>query len=66
MNKRVWIGVGLAAALLVGWAIFRPELFARESNGFRRISRSASVGGSRITDATAVVFRPVQGICPSD
>ena len=25
MNKRVWIGLGLAAALLVGWAIFRPE-----------------------------------------
>ena len=26
MNKKLWIGVGLAVALLVGWALFRPEL----------------------------------------
>jgi hypothetical protein len=26
MKKKVWIGVGVAAVLLVGWALFRPEL----------------------------------------
>src|SRR5262245_8284324 len=26
VNKKLWIGVGLAAVLLVGWALFRPEL----------------------------------------
>jgi len=26
MNKKLWIGVGLGMVLLVGWAIFRPEL----------------------------------------
>src|SRR5258705_10695658 len=26
MNKKLWIGVGLLAVLLVVWAIFRPEL----------------------------------------
>jgi multisubunit Na+/H+ antiporter MnhB subunit len=57
MNKKLWIGVGLAAVLLVGWALFRPELLLVN----RTVSEKfpAAVGGSRITDATTVAFRPV-------
>src|SRR5881397_2322473 len=47
MNKRVWIGVGLAAALLVGWTIFRPELLfvnRTVSEGFPAAPRSAAAG----------------------
>ncbi len=47
MNKRVWIGVGLAAALLVGWAIFRPELLLVNrtvSEEFPAAPRSVAAG----------------------
>src|SRR5262245_6579564 len=46
MNKK-WIGVGLAAVLLVGWAVFRPErLFVNRtvSEGFPAAPRSAAAG----------------------
>ena len=47
MNKKLWIGVGLAAALLVGWAVFRPELLfvnRTVSEGFPAAPRSAAAG----------------------
>jgi Electron transfer DM13 len=47
MNKKIWIGVGLAAALLVGWAVFRPELLyvnRTVSEGFPAAPRSAAAG----------------------
>ncbi len=47
MNKKMWIGVGLAAALLVGWAIFRPELLLvnrTASEEFPEPPRSAAAG----------------------
>jgi len=47
MNKKLWIGVGLAAALLVGWAVFRPELLfvnRTVSEGFPSAPRSAAAG----------------------
>jgi len=47
MNKRVWIGVGLAAALLVGWTIFRPELLLVNrtvSEEFPAAPRSVAAG----------------------
>jgi len=66
MNKKLGIGVGLCGCPAGRVGRISTGTVVRESNGFRRISRGASVGGSRITDATAVAFRPVQGICPSD
>jgi Electron transfer DM13 len=48
MNKKIWIGVGLAAAVLViGWAVFRPELLfvnRTVSEGFPAAPRSAAAG----------------------
>src|SRR5216117_4573187 len=47
MNKKLWIGVGLAAALLVGWAVFRPELLLVNrtvSEEFPAAPRSAAAG----------------------
>jgi hypothetical protein len=47
MNKRTWIVVGLAAALLVGWAIFRPELLLVNrtvSEEFPEAPRSVAAG----------------------
>ena len=47
MNKTMWIVVGLAAALLVGWAIFRPELLLVNrtvSEEFPAAPRSAAAG----------------------
>ena len=47
MNKKLWIGVGLAAALPVGWAVFRPELLfvnRTVSEGFPAAPRSAAAG----------------------
>ena len=47
MNKKIWIGVGLAAALLVGWAVFRPELLLVNrtvSEGFPAAPRSGAAG----------------------
>jgi Electron transfer DM13 len=47
MNKKVWIGVGLAVALLIAWAIFRPELLLVNrtvSEEFPTAPRSAAAG----------------------
>ena len=47
MNKKLWIGVGLVAALLAGWAVFRPELLLVNrtvSEGFPVAPRSAAAG----------------------
>jgi hypothetical protein len=45
MNKKLWIGVGLAVVLLVGWVIFRPELLLVNrtvSEEFPRTPRSTA------------------------
>jgi len=47
MNKKIWIGVGFAAALLGGWAVFRPELLfvnRAVSEGFPPAPQSAAAG----------------------
>jgi Electron transfer DM13 len=47
MNKKLWIGVGLAAVLLVGWALFRPELLLVNrtvSEKFPAAPQSAAAG----------------------
>jgi Electron transfer DM13 len=47
MKTKIWIGVGLAAVLLVGWAVFRPErLFVNRtvSEGFPAAPRSTAAG----------------------
>jgi hypothetical protein len=47
MNKKLWIGVGLAVVLLVGWALFRLELLLVNrtvSEKFPPAPRSAAAG----------------------
>ena len=47
MNRKVWIGVGLAVALVVGWAAFRPELLLVNrtvSEKFPAAPQSAAAG----------------------
>jgi len=47
MNKKLWIGVGLAVVLLVGWALFRPELLLMNrgaAGNFSETVRSAAAG----------------------
>jgi hypothetical protein len=47
MNKKLWILVGLAVVLLVGWALFRPELLLVNrtvSENFPAAPRSAAAG----------------------
>jgi hypothetical protein len=47
MNRRVWIGVGLAIVLAAGWLLFRPELLfvnRTVSEEFPAVSQSTAGG----------------------